>query len=245
MSSNYKYAILITGESEDLVVRLWKELEPTKEDWFGTKHGHYPGCPPHFASPEWKEYTTACSKWRQSYEEYPVAKDCIQRFEHLAQINLLGSLKEGIKIPVERIKLTEANFADGTKLRAYLLKDLPYVDENNENELHYEAYWSSGSGRSLLRSGLPVDHPEHLYKYLSKHGIDWKQFFDEPGQSVPMDKLFGKIPNTREQYTEADMEAAFNGGAANAAKERIWKKDGLIPPILDFKQWIDKHNDKA
>lgn len=126
-------------------------------------------------------------------------------------------------------------------------KETPYIDENNQ--LHYEAYFG-GNFRSFLRSSLPKDHPEYLYTYLEKHGIDWKLFFDEEGnrkgnENGPMDKLFGKIPNTREQYTESDMEAAFNGGAANAAKERIWKKDGLIPPILNFNQWIKKHNEKA
>lgn len=128
-------------------------------------------------------------------------------------------------------------------------KELPYIDENNQ--LHYEAYFG-GNFRSFLRSSLPLDHPEHLYNYLQRHGIDWKLFFDESGiekgtKLGPMDKLFGKMPKelTPNKYDEDDMEAAFNGGGANAAKLRV-SHNKLTLPVLDFKQWLIKRdNDNA
>ena len=124
-------------------------------------------------------------------------------------------------------------------------KELPYIDENNK--LHYEAYWG-GNFRSFLRSSLPKDHPEYLYTYLEKHGIDWKLFFDTEGnrnyEHGPMDKLFGLMPNKGHQvcrYTEEDMEAAFNGGGSNAAKLRV-SDNKLTLPVLEFKEWLDNYN---
>jgi hypothetical protein len=56
----------------------------------------------------------------------------------------------------------------------------------------------------------------------------------------PVDKLFG-LGKIKRQYTEADMEAAFNGGGSNAGKLRV-SDNKLTLPVLDFKQWLDKHN---
>jgi hypothetical protein len=126
-------------------------------------------------------------------------------------------------------------------------KELPYIDENNQ--LHYEAYFGGGNFRSFLRESFPLDHPEHLYNYLQRHGIDWKLFFNENGSRKgnehgpmsPLEKLMGKARNKGLQlYTEEDMEAAFNGGGANAAKERV-SGNKLTLPVLDFNQWMDKY----
>jgi hypothetical protein len=38
--------------------------------------------------------------------------------------------------------------------------------ENNNTELHYDAYVHRGS-LMLLREGLPLSDPDHLYNYLS------------------------------------------------------------------------------
>lgn len=126
-------------------------------------------------------------------------------------------------------------------------KELPYIDD--KGQLHYEAYFG-GNFRSFLRSSLPKDHPEYLYTYLEKHGIDWRLFFEEDGsrkgidhEHGPIDKLFGLMPNKSRQrpiYTEEDMEAAFNGGAANAAKERV-SGNKLTLPVLNFNQWLGKY----
>ena len=131
-------------------------------------------------------------------------------------------------------------------------KELPYIDENNE--LHYEAYFGgTGNFRSFLRSALPLDHPEHLNNYLEKHGIDWKLFFEKDGRRKgvnyehgPLDDLFSNkiraVRSAGRRYTEEDMEAAFNGGGANAAKLRV-SNNKLTLPVLEFKDWIKKYKE--
>lgn len=126
------------------------------------------------------------------------------------------------------------------------MSELPYIDE--QGLLHYEAYF--GRGRSFLRTAMPTDHPEHLFNYLEKHGIDWKKYFEEDGRRKgidhehgPVEKLLG-LGKKDEIYTRADMEAAFTGGGANAAKERVWKKEGLCLTPMEFDSWIDRYNKK-
>ena len=139
-------------------------------------------------------------------------------------------------------------------------KELPYVDE--QGQLHYEAY--VGKGRAILRESLPKDHPEHLYNYLQRHGIDWKLFFEDDGRRKgidhehgPVEKLlgldkkgslddvFGMMPGKeRVEYTRADMERAFAAGGANAAKERV-SGNKLTLPVLDFDQWMNKYHNET
>lgn len=49
----------------------------------------------------------------------------------------------------------------------------------------------------------------------------------------------GKNPD-KNYYAIADMERAFNGGAANSAKLRV-SENKLTLPTLDFKEWHEKN----
>ena len=44
-------------------------------------------------------------------------------------------------------------------------------------------------------------------------------------------------------YTEEDMEAAFTGGGANAAKFRV-SGNKLTLPCYEFPEWLKKYNNK-
>lgn len=142
-----------------------------------------------------------------------------------------------------------------------MAKELPYIDD--QGQLHYEAYF--GKGRAFLRTALPTNHPEHLYNYLKKNGIDWTLYFEEDGRRkgidhehgpvekllgldkkvtrlhTPLDEVFGMMPGKeRVEYTRSDMERAFAAGGANAAKERV-SDNKLTLPVLDFDQWLKKY----
>jgi hypothetical protein len=40
------------------------------------------------------------------------------------------------------------------------------------DDLHYDAYWHPGNGMGYLREALEHDHPEQLYNYLKRNGIE-------------------------------------------------------------------------
>lgn len=68
-------------------------------------------------------------------------------------------------------------------------------------DLEYDQYWSNGLGVGYLRSALPTNHPEYLYNYLKRNGIEKPEFYGiEHG-------LFTKI---KEKYQYYSLDELLN-----------------------------------
>lgn len=60
---------------------------------------------------------------------------------------------------------------------------------------------------------------------------------------IPLPKSLLSTEKEKRLYTEEDMEAAFTGGGANAAKFRI-SGNKLTLPCYEFPEWLTRYNDK-